>query len=848
MRSAKNTLLGLIISAFVLIQLANPTSVYADGEIESPPTDTAETIPPEPESTDTTEIIAEEVVLEEEVVLAEVLEEIPENTGVVVLDENNQPVPLATQEAAEIAITGDPVWCPTGQNPGGVGCSGSYGNLQDLIADVGVGLPEPTVDGGVIWIQFGADTSAVVNFNGASWTTWNLLPLKLQGGWNGPPDSLGTITATNSVFSVPVIIQNWQGNVTVNNIKVSGVTGDGLSVSTTQDIYINDSEFSGNTNYGITADSTITINNSDFNNNKVGAYLTGIAANVTITGNSFNSNTINGLQVDTAGNVNLTNSTFSGNGVGAYFLTVSDVSVAGSTFTGDSLTVGVANNIDINNSIFRSGGNAYLYDSTNVTISGSTFTGSSVNGAKIETISNNVTIANSTFNGNTQYGVWVNGAQNIAVSGSFFNSNVNYGAYIESVNNISITGSAFNENINHHGLYIKTANNVDIINSTFSKNARNGVNVKQAKNIFISGGTLSGNGYNGAYIESVNDVIISGSTNNNNGGNGIAIIDANDVSIVNSQFNGNTWNTSDGYYAVGAGIGTANHVTISNSSFNENNIGAQVYDVKSASITGSTFNGNFEGLYVRLTTGVNNITISNSTFNGNAYGIDAVADPGATINMTIDCGNVSYQNNGMNLFVEGNVIVNLCGGGDAREKPVEPDRHASVSVPPKQEIFEFIMDCSLYDSYLVKWASGDQLLLSCVAGGKARISRVDNTALPKDLPAGFEYATAFKVEISQKDVPLGVMPAAGYIQFAFSSRHENPQYGIMYWDEESGDWALLKDFQMGVDGASVTFPLDPSNHQDEYRILRGADYVAEKEQPHEEVTTNFTGIFVLTQY
>src|SRR5690349_16355647 len=40
------------------------------------------------------------------------LSDLPEGIDVVVLDESNESVPLATEEAADIVATADPIWCP----------------------------------------------------------------------------------------------------------------------------------------------------------------------------------------------------------------------------------------------------------------------------------------------------------------------------------------------------------------------------------------------------------------------------------------------------------------------------------------------------------------------------------------------------------------------------------------------------------------------------------------------------------------------------------------------------------------------------------------------------------------
>ena len=106
-----------------------------------------------------------------EVPATEALTQVPEGTEVVVLDEDGNSVPLATQEAAEIVAVIDPMWCPEGVLPGGAGCSAGYSAISDLINNM-VSNTSFYTQNGVIY--FTADPGA---------GTLNLSPTTLTGGF-----------------------------------------------------------------------------------------------------------------------------------------------------------------------------------------------------------------------------------------------------------------------------------------------------------------------------------------------------------------------------------------------------------------------------------------------------------------------------------------------------------------------------------------------------------------------------------------------------------------------------------------------------------------------------------------
>src|SRR5690348_12090440 len=66
----------------------------------------------EPAPADEQPVSVENPPVEETALIEEILSEVPEGTEVVVVDQNGQAIPLATQAAAQAIVDHDPVWCP----------------------------------------------------------------------------------------------------------------------------------------------------------------------------------------------------------------------------------------------------------------------------------------------------------------------------------------------------------------------------------------------------------------------------------------------------------------------------------------------------------------------------------------------------------------------------------------------------------------------------------------------------------------------------------------------------------------------------------------------------------------
>ncbi len=75
----------------------------------------------------------EKPAVEEPISVPEILEQLPAGTELVALNEAGDVEPLASEAAAQIIATSDPMWCPDGVTPGGAGCTSSFADFASLI-------------------------------------------------------------------------------------------------------------------------------------------------------------------------------------------------------------------------------------------------------------------------------------------------------------------------------------------------------------------------------------------------------------------------------------------------------------------------------------------------------------------------------------------------------------------------------------------------------------------------------------------------------------------------------------------------------------------------------------------
>jgi hypothetical protein len=258
------------------------------------------------------------------------LSKVPSGTDVVVVNRKGAHVPLASQEAAMLIATSDPIWCPSSvavPTAGAGGCTTGYSTFALLLADPIFTGGGPSVDG-TIWIDktYGGADSLPISINGASLFNMKNFQLTLKGGWNG--SGLGTIdTSLPSVFDVPLSIINWNNNVTISDIEITGL-GSGtaaLTVATSKNITLTRTHIHNNTFAGILGAS-------------IDSTLNGGTGNVSVSSSEFDVNYGDNLHVLSNGTITLTNVIALGSthGSGVSLNNTSTITPKNVTVTGDN--------------------------------------------------------------------------------------------------------------------------------------------------------------------------------------------------------------------------------------------------------------------------------------------------------------------------------------------------------------------------------------------------------------------------------------------------------------------------------------------------------------------------------
>jgi len=673
---------AIVMLSVLLLSLTLVTPAFADEapplpaptEDAAPAADTSSEAAAEgQESTPPSETEASESAPPEQSV-AEILEQLPADTELVIVDENGEALPLASEAAEEAIVLKDPIWCPVGvaPKPGIGGCSNSFVSLSALVAGF-----IPPAKNGVIWIEAGTDTGSQVVINGAgTWAPAANNSLTLQGGWVGGLTGNAAIVGT-TVFDTAISIVNWNGIVTVNDITLDGANNTAYSaygslyVQTTKNIVVNN---------------VMSVNSAGAGND--GVYLDNTSsttqASITIKNSIFNGNTYRGATILSDGAVTLNNVTAHFNGNSGIFInnntdsTASVVSVTKGFFnqnTSDGLFISSNGAVTLNQ-ITASTNFADGVEITNsaattkqaVTISGFLIaSGNAGDGLKIAS-KGNVTITNLTTDTNGGFGTTINntasGTDGAAVTINGLNNstsgNTSGGLRIISrgavtVNNITAdSNTSMGLSINNIASVLPFAVNVKGVNSFFGNSAE-GLSIisRGAVNVYNVTATYNGNAADndGVYIFNAADalkpqnVTLFGMNNisfNANDGLNISTYGIITLNNVNASYNGNTVNDSAGNGVIAINLGTL---------------------VKPIILKGTnTFNYNDGNGALILSKGA--ISISNITASGNG-GIGAlIVNTGATSPVTIT-GYGKFDGNTANgLFINSNGAVtttNLSG-------------------------------------------------------------------------------------------------------------------------------------------------------------------------------------------
>ena len=618
---------------------------------EVPATDTVEaTATPEPSATGEPAVPVEkaapseaqptEPAVEEGTPAADtsILEQVPENTTVSVLDANGQPQPLATQGSADaIEVTSDPIWCPATQTtptPGANGCTLSFTSFDLLLSEL---AGDPAYQqAGTIYVQENAYAGgeSTIDFNSYDLSNIQSFDLTVTGGWNTTTNVVDP--ANSSTFTAPIIIGSstnpWGGSLTINNISISGTDGTGLTVYSQNNITLSNVQVSNSVNGAgaeLDAGGDVNIDNSDFERNRTAGAIIRAGGDVAIANTSLsNSGTarlqITGADITSAGSVSLFDVLANGNReIGVNIVADGRVSIGASFIGGSSFS-----------------GTTGL---TNTTCPGQvgTFCGYGLQVVTPDSIDIQGVVANENF----LWGAWLRAGQDVNIVDSIFNANStnspafidDTGLLIESGGNTSLNNVQANEN-RLIGAVIDSVGTVSINNSTFSNNTGMttsgtatqfhgyGLQVTSLDSIFINNVTASNNFLFGAQLDAAGDVIVTNSFFDNNStgsltdvlGYGLGITSGQSVFMEtvslsgNQLYGGNIQATGDAFL---------DFITATNNGTN----GVEV-DATCTFLTGGTFTGNGE-YGISLTNSALNQFVA-PTFGGNGLGDISPATPG----------------------------------------------------------------------------------------------------------------------------------------------------------------------------------------------------------------------------
>jgi hypothetical protein len=777
----------MTVFAVVVTSFITPTTAYADdgttgGETSEPAV--VEQQEPEVEEAAPVETVEE------------IMEQIPEGTEIIVVDEQGDVEPLATVEAAEAIITGDPMWCPDGVLPGGVGCTASFTTFTGASGLLTALAGGSFTGNGVIYVEStynSALESGDVNIDGSVLTT--LGNLTIQGGWDGVLGG-NNITGTSTFSGVSLNIFNWSGSVTVNDLDIN-TTNTGLYVETDGNIVVDNVDAQSSNYYGAYLDntagpgSTVQVTDSDFSD--TGAVTTDDG----------------GLFVYSNGDVTLTNVTSNDHQNYGALIYGNNVSVTNSTFNNQSVDTGL---------FVNSYGNITL---NNVVASNNYYEGAILD-ATYGT--GDVTVTGSTFDGNGEYGLAAGSFGNILVDFLTATSNGDYGAYLNSLGtgDIIVTNSTLTLN-GVKGLYAESSGGISLDNVIASDNGSYGAYLEAdygSGNIFVTNSTFNGNGSVGlAAMTGEGDITID-----NVFVDGLGITD---IGAYLGSYDGGAVNVSDSTFqnmtGYGLKIGSSGPVDLTNvTAMNNGSHGAFIFNPYAC--------GGIQGI---------DVTVDAGTYQDNGgYGLYVAPGPDGTL--TFGTASI-FGGNGLGDFLLDLVVD--CKPHEEHPKPPEyPKKPVNVVELPSTDGDPVEQDCETYSGTELILPNGTHAFIDCPFNGDSVIEEVGFDGLPSPLPTGPEFVSGVSLDFNAIADEEGKTEEASItLTFDIPEGMEGELFSILYWDPEAnngaGDWVELP---LARSFGDSRFPLHPED-PDDPRMSTGVSIVDGKVT----VTVNFPGVFVL---
>ncbi|HSM72954.1 MAG TPA: right-handed parallel beta-helix repeat-containing protein [Anaerolineales bacterium] len=647
--------LSLAIILSLLFSVASPIIAYADGDSPPTPTETPQptetvvvtdesdeetpevTATPQPTETvvvtdesaeESTEAVATPVPTEEtsseeqtdeassneeDATTSEdtsLLSDVPDDTTVIVLNEDGEAEPLATEAAADAIATSDPIWCPGNQppTPDANGCTPSFNSFDALLTFLSGNAAYQGA--GTIYVQQGAylgnDPKKVIDFNSSAYDLSNInnSSLTLTGGWN-PADNTINASNPNTFNDYSIIIGSsenpWGGSLTISNFVVTDSSKTGMELHTTESVNIKDSKFDHNRNHGalIRAGQNVNIANSSFSNAPTGrSQRVGLdivsGGSTSLVGVIANWNRFTGVNINAGGDVSIANSDFSHtkhaelDGVSIYDTRVLTNS-SDAVFSGYGLLVITNATVSIDditaNDNFLWG--AALESGGDIAISNSVFSGNTTavpgfidDTGLIINSDGNVALSNVTADDNRLYGAVIDAAGMVTVNNSNFNNNrgvitvdgvttlYGIGLKINSLSDIFINNTTATNNMLFGG-QLSAAGLVNVANSNFSDTSTDagqpalgtGLEIVSNGNASLFNVILNHNQTDGAMVASGGDIYLDDMIATNNGANGVSI-EGSCTHLNGGEYTGN------GQYGLNLGNSALNLVNPANMSGN----------------------------------------------------------------------------------------------------------------------------------------------------------------------------------------------------------------------------------------------------------------------------------------
>ncbi len=571
--------------------------------------------------------------------VTEIMDSVPEGTQILVLDENGETLPLATEEAAEVLAVPDPYY-----TVGSVlyaftsaDCDPVTGDVQPCTNPIqasidflngttasspwfGVGA---TPDDGAIYVEAGVYTEDVTIDGNAAWNSGGNTPSSLTLSGAGSLFSIldGALVVmdmnTFSFGGFSVYDYNTDGNPTY--IGASGNLGTfGL-----MDVVVQNDAGTGidvSTHSGDIAFSAVHSNN----NHGDGARLDNTAGTgtVSVDDSIFDSNDDAGLFVLSKGNI-----------------TLKDVTASGNTDSGAPLNNSFGTgSISVDTSIFND--NSYdgldAWSAGDITLSDVTASGNYYNGAHLNNLygSGSISVDPSVFNGNGTsssygYGLEAYSYGDITLADVTASGNYDSGAYLENsggTGSISVDPSIFNDN-GYYGLDAWSAGDITLTDVTASGNYHTGAhlyNLFGTGNISVDPSVFNGNGTSGSW------------------GSGLEAYSNGDITLADVTASGNY--DRGAYLNNSYGTGS---ISVDPSIFNDNGYyGLDAYSTGDMTLTDVTASGNYyTGAYLYNSYGSGSISVDPSVFNGNGtsgyygYGLEAYSNGDITLADVTASGN-----------------------------------------------------------------------------------------------------------------------------------------------------------------------------------------------------------------